>query len=107
MKKVALLLVAIFLFSYSAVFADIIAPQDDLSGEVTTTETLETSGEVLDAAEDVVVSAPSGSSVQESQETSSTSSDTIETPKAPSPLGAIIAIVVVIVIVGLVAFISK
>ena len=107
MKRIALLIVAIFLFSYSAVFADIVAPQDDLSGEITITETPKDSGEVEEAVEDVVISAPSGSSVQESQETTSTSSDPVETPKAPSPLGAIIAIVVVIVIVGLVAFISK
>ncbi len=107
MKKIALFLVAMLLLSYSVVFADIIAPQDDPSGEVTVSEVVEPSGEVESAIENVTETAPSGTEVQEQTNTSSSNTEPVETAKSPSPLGAIIAIVVVIAIVALVAFISK
>jgi hypothetical protein len=101
MKKIALFLIAMILFSYSVVFADIINPDTVNSGEEQVVEEVET------VVEDVTT--PSGSTIEEATNEIANEIETepVVTEKSPSPLGAVIAIVVVLVIVLLVAFIAK
>jgi hypothetical protein len=100
MRKLAIFMVLSLLLSYSFVFADLIAPADENSGEEEVM-TIEDVGEEVE--EETEVEADSGNVISDV----TTEDEPIETAKAPSPLGAVIAIVVVIIIVVVVALLSK
>ena len=121
MKKIALLLVFVFLFSFSTCFADIIAPEADgvesvepsegdpnaIVDEVPEGEAQEievTSEEEVGTLDVEPEDVASGEFEPVNEETNE---ETVEPEKTSNPVGGIVAIVVVVVLVLLVALVSK
>ena len=116
MKKIALLLVFVLVFSFATAYADIIVPENEVVEQPSAEVAVAT--ENADAESDATLIAPvadetSGEEatvVVESGEVTPVAApdaQPVEAEKTSNPVGAIVAIVVVIVMVLLVAFTSK
>ena len=126
MKKLALLLVFVFVLSFSLSFADIIAPVEEqnattenveaesgttVSEEVNASAAENTNEQTIEVVSDQEVADPAQEDAQSGETTpvnsETAAEETVESEKTSNPVGGIVAIVVIIVLVLLVALVSK